>query len=588
MFKFFGWINRNKFEVLFLLVLTILNSFFVFSQPVVPTIIDGYIFLDTGLGAPNGVPVIVNNTNTNRIFTTEVDAPPIPTLMGIYSLAIEATVGHEILVRAYNDTHYGETIKVISSSSAQINVTMNISRPAELLVNFVSPLSNGLVSPNSDFNVSVNITSIINTASTCEAVLFISNTSVMNFKNGNTNFISEILKDETITTIFELESYNQGVSDLEVVVSCASDGVVFEGNNRDEVTNVSVIDDEPPIVSLISPGNNSVERASNNISFVYIVEDVSPISECRLFVNDSVVDTHFGVDRDVEQTFLVNLNNDYYSWYVECDDPSFTGSSGIYYLDVSVFFPVIENIDILGTINLNPGTTKEVVCNVNVSDGNGIDDISLVQAILHLEGISDFSQNNNQVYIDNNCNFIGQTSNLAEYSCSFNVQYYANNGTWLCNVTATDNQGLQGNDFEDTIIDELYAINLSALQIDFGDIPAGSISDEREVDIFNIGNMPLNIFVRGYGGDDPVLGDGFAMLCSDAQSVPVGNQRFSNTENILFNDKSQLSSSFSTIISNLEKQTTTSMISQTTYWELLAPPISVTDCEGTIVFSVTG
>ena len=583
-------IIKIKQKIVLLTILIVLFSFnFAQSQSLTPINIDGFVFLENGTGADNGILVLINNTNTNTLFQTEVFAPPIPSLRGFYSTTIQGSINDVLILRAYNDTHYGEVQRTITQSSIQVNITMNITRPPELNVTITSPLSNDVLNLDSTYNVSVNITSLIATANACDAQIIISDTNIIDVTGSDTNFISEILKDETVTTLFEIETKNIGSVNITVEVSCDNDAILFIGKNKDTVFNIGVGDEIPPEITIVTPLNNTEEIATNNINFTFIVNDDSPIDECRLYVNETLEDTMFSVSRGVEQVFSLTLANGFYTWEIECDD-SFdnTGSSGIYNLNISVFFPVIENIDILGTINLNPGTTKEVVCNVNVSDGNGIDDISLVQAILHLEGISDFSQNNNQVYIDNNCNFIGQTSNLAEYSCSFNVQYYANNGTWLCNVTATDNQGLQGNDFEDTIIDELYAINLSALQIDFGDIPAGSISDEREVDVFNIGNMPLNIFVRGYGGDDPVLGDGFAMLCSDAQSVPVGNQRFSNTENILFNDKSQLSSSFSTIISNLEKQTTTSMISQTTYWELLAPPISVTDCEGTIVFSVTG
>ena len=583
-------IIKIKQKIVLLTIIIVLFSFnLAQSQSLTPINIDGFVFLENGTGANNGIPVLINNTNTDTLFQTEVFAPPIPSLRGFYSTTIQGSINDILILRAYNDTHYGEVQRTITQSSIQVNITMNITRPPELNVTITSPLSNDILNLDSTYNVSVNITSLIATANACDAQIIISDTNIIDVTGSDTNFISEILKDETITTLFEIETKSIGSVNITVEVSCDNDAILFIGKNKDTVFNIGVGDELAPEITIISPLNNTEENATNNINFTFIVNDDSLVDECRLYINETLEDTMFSVSRGVEQVFSLTLANSFYTWKIECDDVfDNTGSSGIYNLDVSVFFPVIENIVLDDVINLNPGTTKEVVCNVNVSDGNGVEDISLVQAILHLEGISDFSQNNNQAYIDNSCDFIGQTSNLAQYSCSFDVQYYANNGTWLCNVTATDNQGLQGNDFEITIIDELYAINLSALQIDFGDIPAGSISDEREVDVFNIGNMPLNIFVRGYGGDDPILGDGFAMLCSDAQSVPVSNQRFSNTENILFNDKSQLSSSFSTIISNLEKQTTTTVISQTTYWELLAPPISVTDCEGTIVFSVTG
>jgi hypothetical protein len=463
---------------------------------------------------------------------------------------------------------------------------MNLTRDSEVNVTIIQPENNELISPNTDFNVSANITALIGDANQCEATITISNTSIANVKNGNTNQINQILKDETITTIFELESYGPGQVNITVQVLCDSDGIIFEGKNTDTIYNITIIDDLPPVITIISPANNTEEKATNEITFRYNVTDHSEIEECRLIINGTTNQTSTSVEKNIEQTFTATLENNYYEWRIECDDfYENTGTTETRNLYVRVYFPIITNIAIQEIINLNPGNTKTITCNATIEDENGADDITSVNATLHREKILDFEQNNNNVYINNSCSLISSSENIAEYSCDFNVYYYAENGTWHCNVTSLDQQGLTNNNYENTTIDTLYAINLSSLILEYGEIPTNDLSEEKILEVQNIGNMPLTVFVRGYAGSEPE--QNYSMICDNSETIPLENQRYSTIADTDFNEKNGLTSTFQEIINNMQKQTTETMISQNTYWNLQTVPMSVTNCEGTIVFSVT-
>ena len=85
--------------------------------------------------------------------------------------------------------------------------------------------------------------------------------------------------------------------------------------------------------------------------------------------------------------------------------------------------------------------------------------------------------------------------------------FYALNGTWLCNGTAIDNQGLTGTNITNTTVDPLFALNVTSDFIDYGNLGIGDQSNEVPINVSNIGNQNLTITVRGYGFSE---GDNFA------------------------------------------------------------------------------
>lgn len=572
-------------------LLVAIASFPASAQPPQTLNVEGYVFHNNSQGAENGVPVRITNLNLSQAFFTEVFAPPVPQLAGAYSASINGSIGHLAAVHAYNATHYGATILMLSTTTTQINVTMNISRPAELNVTINYPPNSSLFSPGVVFNVTANISSLVRTAEACTAFISFTDESVVNVTNGYSESLGTITSGSMVTAYFEVETLLAGSTNITVNASCSNTGIIFEGSHSDTVFNISVEDDDPPIITVIQPLNETEEKTSNDILFLYNVTDASPIDECRLYINNTLHGTAFNVEREETQNFTATLANSFYMWRIECDDAaSNTGTTREYYLNVSVHQPNITSVLLPGTINLNPGSLKEVLCEVTVEDENGAGDIASVNATLYLSGENPANpENNASLYKNTSCEQVSSSGNTADYACSFNLYYYALNGTWICNATAMDNQGLEGNNFNTTIVDELYALNLSELVLNYGDIPTGETSTEETLTVYNIGNQPISIYVLGYGSDDPVSGDGLALMCSGPTDISVENHRFSLLQGEPFSSKTSLSSSFQfTGLSIPRQESPGSEMFNHTYWQLFVPPMEPANCIGTIVFSVTG
>lgn len=152
--------NFKLLSVIGLLIFQILLSMQgtqVQSAPLNPINVKGYVFDNNSIGVSNGIPVIVLNTNTSNKFTTEVSAPPVAQLAGSYSLTILGSTGDMLIVRAYNDTHYGESNTTIQATTMYVNVTMNLTRAPELNVTIIKPQNNTAYNSSDIFNVTANI-----------------------------------------------------------------------------------------------------------------------------------------------------------------------------------------------------------------------------------------------------------------------------------------------------------------------------------------------------------------------------------------------------------------------------------------------
>jgi hypothetical protein len=571
------------------LVFVFISFYYVSAQTQNVLNIGGYVFYNNSSGADNGIPIIINNTNTNQTFTTQVSAPPIPSQKGAYSTSIFGNINDFLIVRAYNNTHFGETNHTVTSSISQINITLNNLRTPEINVSIQSPSSNSSYFKFDSFNVSVNIAALIDDALSCEAQIIVSNTSVLNITSSNTEFIGTISPGFPQTIIFELEAIDSGSSNISVNASCSNIGIIFEGKTKDDITNITVLDSEPPVVNLINPANNFEEKTSNLVTFEYNVSGASSISECRFYLNGTLNQTNSTVTPNIVQNFSVNLSNDFYNWRIECeDDFAQINSSEIRNLTVAVHFPTITSITITDPIILNAGSTKLVWCNVSVEDLNGFSDIAGVNTTLYTTGATLGTDNFNNHYTNSSCLQSSFSGNTANYECSFRLQYYANNGSWTCNATSIDNQNLSDNQINTTLVDTLFALNVSTNFLDFEDVESGSVSNELTINIINIGNQNLSTQVRGFGGDNESEGSGFSMLCDSSNHFPLENKRYSSNPLTAFNLKTQINSSNEGMGFSILKQTTPSLQTQNTYWQVLAPPGPLGECTGTIVLSASG
>ncbi|MCC7574006.1 hypothetical protein KO361_00235 [Candidatus Woesearchaeota archaeon] len=250
--------------------------------------------------------------------------------------------------------------------------------------------------------------------------------------------------------------------------------------------------------------------------------------------------------------------------------------------------PEILQVIMDNTQTLSAGTTKNIFCNATILDWNGWDDITEVNATFyHVTSTHESADDGNTHYTNTSCSIINHDGlYTANYTCSFNVIHYANNGTWTCNVTTKDTFNFTDTLSNTTIINELYALNVTSL-IDYGNLTVTETSDNQTATITNFGNMDINVSVFGYGGTDPVVGAGLAMICDRGSNITIENQRFSSID-VDWDFKTQLSSTPQDLGVMLSQPTDlTPIINRTTYWQLYVPPNPFGICLGTVRFTAT-
>jgi hypothetical protein len=252
-----------------------------------------------------------------------------------------------------------------------------------------------------------------------------------------------------------------------------------------------------------------------------------------------------------------------------------------------------EAINGVENITLNAGRTRTIYCNATIRDWNGWADINQTNATFWDNSVASQSDplNNNSVYRNNSCTLEDNDGQYVSYwTCAMDIYYYANNGNdWRCNVTAVDNSSFTDSNYNITTISPLYALNVSAQLIDFGEVAVEDYSSNQTVIVYNYGNMPINTSVWGYA---KYPGDNLAMNCSINSNITIENEKYSVGQNLDFLSKTSLSAAATDMGFTLQKQIDpATMMSNTTHWQLYVPSYG-TDapagiCTGNVVFEAT-
>lgn len=237
----------------------------------------------------------------------------------------------------------------------------------------------------------------------------------------------------------------------------------------------------------------------------------------------------------------------------------------------------------LNELDLGAGATREIFCNVSVSDGDGYTDIQQVNATLYSTTVSagspDAERNH---YTNSSCVLANGVGSQANYTCTFNVYYYAINGTWECLASVSDDGEIVTSSDSSTI-NPLYALNITPALIDYGDFELGQQSLEQEANITNIGNVRINVSAYGYGSS---VGDGLAMNC-DQNNISIDLQRYALTSGVSFATKSLVSSTLQTLNLFIDPQQSPGPVPENqTFWQLEAsgPAQPQGVCNGVLVF----
>jgi hypothetical protein len=360
--------------------------------------------------------------------------------------------------------------------------------------------------------------------------------------------------------------------------------------------NITVQDIIAPNITLASPLNNTLLTADatnyTDVYFYYTVLDGSPIKNCTLVLNNRLNVSNTSVARGVQQFLRERLVVGDYNWTVNCTDNSTipnsnTGSTFFYNLSIIPNLPpAVQNVLLVTPFDLSAGTTAFFECNATIFEQNNVSDIVKVNATLFQNSIGgNAPDDNNDHYTNASCLATANSTYYANYTCGFRLQYYANNGTWQCNITATDAVSNAGSENKTFIINELLAIEVTPSVIDYGKMEATNIStDDVNMTVTNSGNVPFNVTVEGYG-EIPL--DGRAMRC-ETGTIPIGNQRYSANHSLPISSMVPLSSTATEIknftLPQRADDFALGLSSNLTYWKLQLPTAVNGLCNGTVVF----
>lgn len=256
---------------------------------------------------------------------------------------------------------------------------------------------------------------------------------------------------------------------------------------------------------------------------------------------------------------------------------------------------ISDPIDINNRIDLDAGNATTITCNGSFQDSDGYDDVTTVNATLYYTGGSSGNINDNNTFYTNAscgiCQVISGSSNLnGTCLCKFAVQYYANPGNWRCNMTITDSWGLKSTQNSSDIyyINEVLGIGVENFTLDYGAVSVSQVSNEIRNNVTNLGNIPINVTLRGYAGTNETKGVNYTMFCAEGNNITFGYHRYSLYENQAFADMINLTNQTKPIPGLSVPQRTTEGTygnsTNSTFWRLEIPIGSAGICNGTIIF----
>lgn len=249
--------------------------------------------------------------------------------------------------------------------------------------------------------------------------------------------------------------------------------------------------------------------------------------------------------------------------------------------------PMVSNVLLDTPITLIAYDNKTVFCNATIFDWDN--QTITVNATLYHEGqaLANAIDDGNNHYSNTSCKRATLQNREMNYTCSFNVKYYANNNTnWRCNVTALDTRSASATNYSNTAqINPLVAIKIPQL-LNYGDLMVNEISTDTLANVTNAGNRDANISVEGYG---TTPGDGLAFVC-DFGVIPLSYERYSNaTVNATYASMNQLTGTTRMIPRFYVPQRTSEVTDSMnfTYWKVQIPTGAGGVCNGKILFTAT-
>jgi len=254
----------------------------------------------------------------------------------------------------------------------------------------------------------------------------------------------------------------------------------------------------------------------------------------------------------------------------------------VYYTS-SATFPVASSANIddgAASITLTENTTTNVVCTAIVTDSNGFADITSVEARLYetAQGAAGTADENYRYILAGNTECVpsGGSGDTENYTCTFAVRFFANPAGWTCQVTPSDSGGSGTADSDTITMNTTLALNVTTTIV-YGDMGLGT----------NSGATPIATLVTNTGNAlmDPQVSSGAAMTCATG-TIPVANQKYAASTFTYSSGGLALSGTPTTLNLALPKPTTTTPVTDNSYWGILIPADSIDGaCSGSNTFT---
>ncbi|MFH1916355.1 MAG: hypothetical protein ABIJ21_03765 [Nanoarchaeota archaeon] len=417
--------------------------------------------------------------------------------------------------------------------------------------------------------------------------------------NGTTQYDLRLFSAENVVrqnlTLSNLTEHGNGVwvwseimEKLKIIIAGLNDSVPDGAvMHVYEVRVVVGLDDEIPLVSAVSPQNNSVWELSSAVLFNYTVSDNSTIVSCDLYLNDSFNSSQSYPDKDRLNTFNVTLENKEYFWLVNCTDSNDIWSdAGRNYVAIDANRePEVLSVTSLPVVVPSLGDIVQVECNASVTDLDGLGDLVNVQASLYHSSSSNGAPDESSLHLSNaSCDSIYEGGGYRNYTCGFSVWYYAVPGEWACNATAVDMNGTTGFNHSVVNVSTIFGMNITPLIIDYGVLNPGENSTaDSAITIENVGNGEMDVALFGYGASE---GDGLSMAC-DEGNISIGYERYSLSGGLLYSLMTSLTATAVQLDSfNLEPKNDTFSPTRDVYWKMGVPKPQKGNCSGFVVVSL--
>jgi len=244
--------------------------------------------------------------------------------------------------------------------------------------------------------------------------------------------------------------------------------------------------------------------------------------------------------------------------------------------------PSVTPVPSVDSVSLNNGNNITLIENATilvsatgtVSDPDGYSDITSVQGKLYRSGVGpDCALDDNNCYEDTSCATSSCSGNSCEYTCEFNVQFYAeptDTGSyavaqgwdtqhweaWVKVIDSTSTSSTATNSAQTVDVNTLAALNVdSSITYDALDPGTNMPNLIKATNATNTGNVPIDIQIKG----DDMTGPGGAV-------IGIENQRYA-TSSVAWSSGYTASSTYQTLEVDLPKPTTSpSNSTDIIYW----------------------